>query len=133
MRSPARDESKQPPAGANTLQHTARNSTRKEFDMAPKVGDWVTTYWQKFECYQPKLVDSIFNARIAVPKDRSAQDIGALFDRARLVKASEIDAMLTSVGFDTKTLPCWTVQFVADNHRCVEGYMVFRFSRILER
>jgi hypothetical protein len=88
--------------------------------------------YAKFESYHPKPVDNNYNARIGIPKDRSAEDVAALFDKTRLIPESDIDPMLKGMGFDTNALPAWMAQFVSKDHECVDGYLVYRFERVLE-
>jgi hypothetical protein len=90
------------------------------------------TVYAKFESYQPKPVDCIYNARIGIPTDRSAKEVAALFDKKRLIHESDIDPMLKDMGFDTNALPAWTVQFVSKDHEGVDDYLVYRFDRVLK-
>lgn len=86
--------------------------------------------YEKFESYQPKPVDCIYNAEIGLPSGRSAEDLAAAFDPSRLIRDTDIGSVLIDMGLDTKAIPCWTVQFVSKDHECIDGHIVFRFHRI---
>jgi hypothetical protein len=85
-----------------------------------------------FERYEPKPLNSVYNARIRIPEDRSAAEVAALFDRSQLIRETDIKSLLTRLGFDTETFPCWTVQFISEDHRCLDDYIVYRFHRVIE-
>jgi hypothetical protein len=83
-----------------------------------------------FTAYQPGPVDCIYNARIGIPNNMSETEVASLIPRDRLFSEMEIDPYLTSLGFDTKSLPAWTVQFRSKDHRCREGYLDYEFQGV---
>ncbi|WP_054702497.1 hypothetical protein [Desulfosarcina cetonica] len=85
-----------------------------------------------FTEYKPKTIDSIYNARIGIPKGKTAEEIETLFPKERTFTIFEIEPFLRSLGFDTEELPSWTAQFVSKGHVCQDGYLVYKFHRIME-
>jgi hypothetical protein len=85
-----------------------------------------------FERYEPKPIDSIYNARIRIPEDRSAAEVAALFDSSQLIRETDICQSLKELGFDTEDFPCWTIQFTSEDHQCVDNYLVYKFQRVIE-
>ena len=89
--------------------------------------------YEKFESYQPKPVDCIYNARIGLPADRTAAELAASFDPSRPIRDTDIDSILTNMGLDTKAIPYFLiVQFVSKDHECIDDHLVFRFHRIFK-
>ena len=87
--------------------------------------------YKKFESYQPKEIDCIYNARIGIPEDRSAGNIAKLLEGSGIIKETEINAQLAELGFNTKAMPSWTVQYVAKDFQCIDGYLAFKYERVL--
>ncbi len=88
--------------------------------------------YQKFIDYEAKIIDCIFNARIGVPEHRDSQMIADKLKSLGPIKDIEINPKLHGLGFNTKAMPSWTVQFVSNGFECVDGYLSFQFLRVLE-
>lgn len=88
--------------------------------------------YKKFNDYVPKPIDEIYNARIGTPKGKGVKEIEALISKDRLFNGLEINPYLEELGFHTKELPSWTAQFVSEDHQCKDGYLAYKFHRILE-
>jgi hypothetical protein len=89
--------------------------------------------YEKFETYQPKPVNCIYNASIGLPADRTAAELAASFDASRPLRDTDIDSVLTNMGLDTKAIPYfYIVQFVSKDHECIDDHLVFRFHRIFK-
>jgi hypothetical protein len=87
--------------------------------------------YRKFLEYKPKPLDAIFNARFGIPHDKTADEIAALIPKDTMLWLGEIQPLLESLGLDTTGMPSWTAQFVSPDHTCVDGYLAYRFNRIL--
>jgi hypothetical protein len=86
--------------------------------------------YAKFVKYEPKPIASVYNARIGIPTNRSVEEIARLIPSSESFTALQISPFLQKLGFDTKQLPSWTVQFVSENHQCENGWLVYKFSRV---
>lgn len=87
--------------------------------------------YTKFINYIPKEIDCIYNARIGIQTGKTAQEIESMIQKNLLISDFEISPLLEDLGFNTKEFPYWTVQFVSHDHQCKDGYLVFRFKRLL--
>ena len=90
------------------------------------------TLHKEFNEYKPKPIDSIYNARIGVPEGKSLEATDALICKDRNLNELEIGPYLKELGFDITRLPSWTVQFISEDHNCQDGYLIYRFARILD-
>lgn len=81
--------------------------------------------------YAPEPINVIYNARIKIPEEKSAQDVEALLSGCPPLRESKIKEFLSDAGFDTNGLPFWTVQFISRNYETIEDYLVYRFLRVL--
>jgi hypothetical protein len=88
--------------------------------------------YNKFEGYEPKDIDCVYNARIGIPEDQSALEIANLLENSSLLKEAEINTQLIELGFISNTKPSWTVQYVAKDFQCIDGYLAFKYDRVLE-
>lgn len=88
---------------------------------------------EKFLAHQWKGIDCLYNARICIPHDRDLAAATANLAGAGPIRDVDIPSLLEGLGFDTKTSPSWTVQFVSRNFECRDGYLMFKFHRILNR
>jgi hypothetical protein len=86
----------------------------------------------RFNEYSPSFV-AIYNARIAGTKGMTRRGVEAKIPGKRFVTELEIDPWLNSLGFDTRKMPPrWTVQFVSPDFRIKDGYLVYRFDKLIE-
>ena len=85
----------------------------------------------KFKKYLPKKINSVYNARIGIPKGKNAKEAEAIISKDRAFNVLEINQHLDELGFNTKELPSWTAQFVSEDFKCQNGYLVYNFKRIL--
>ncbi|WP_444910225.1 hypothetical protein [Microbulbifer sp. TRSA005] len=88
--------------------------------------------YEKYLAYEPKGIDCIYNARIGVPESRDLSEINDSLSGAEAMRDIDISRYLTELGYNTKAMPSWTVQFVSKNFSVVGGYLMFRFNRVLE-
>jgi hypothetical protein len=88
--------------------------------------------YELFVQYKPEPIDSIYNAGICIPEGKSIKDVQPDLSNTRSVNVFEIDEYLQSLGFETEGLLYWTAQFVSENHICEDGYLVYRFERVLD-
>jgi hypothetical protein len=86
--------------------------------------------YAKFLKYEPKPIASVYNARIGIPTNKSVEEIAGLIPRSESFNELQILPFLQKLGFDTKQLPSWTVQFVSENHQCENEWLVYKFSRV---
>lgn len=86
---------------------------------------------RKFVEYKPKPVNAIFNARFGIPHNKTTDEIAALIPKDTVLWQGEIQPLLERLGLNTKAMPSWTAQFVSPDHACVDGYLAYRFNRIL--
>ncbi len=91
-----------------------------------------TQLYEKFLGFEPKNIDCIYNARIGIPKSGDSSVIAEAFTRSKPMRDLDINQYLTGMGYDTKGMPSWTVQFLSENFEIENGYLIFKFSRILE-
>ena len=89
--------------------------------------------YEQFQKYEPKSIDSVYNARIGIPQSYDPTAIAKELAGSGPLRDIDIGHHLSSRGFDTKAMPFWTVQFVSKNFSITNGYLVFEFSRILEQ
>ncbi len=87
--------------------------------------------YRKFVEYKPKPLDAIFNARFGIPRNKTADEVAALIPKDTILRQGQIQTLLESLGLNTKGMPSWTAQFVSSDHTCVDGYLAYRFNRIL--
>lgn len=91
-----------------------------------------TEMHEKFRAHQWKGIDCVYNARIAVPRDRDLAAATAKLAGAGPIRDVDISSFLEGLGFDTKTRAFRTAQFVSRNFECRDGYLVFKFLRVLK-
>jgi len=91
-----------------------------------------TDMHEKFRSHQWKGIDCVYNARIAIPHDRDLAAAAAKLSGAGPMRDLDISSFLERLGFDTKTRAFRTAQFVSRNFECRDGYLVFKFLRVLE-
>ena len=89
--------------------------------------------YKKFQKYEPKTIDCVYNARIGIPESRDSAAITKELSGSGPLRDIDIGQHLSSLGFDTKAMPSLTVQFVSKDFSVSDGYLVFEFSRILEQ
>ena len=87
--------------------------------------------YNQFTDYAPKTLDCIYNARIGIPKNHDVKEAESKIQKDLWMSDLKISSYLESLGFNTKEFPYWTVQFVSPNHQCKDGYLVFKYERIL--
>jgi hypothetical protein len=88
--------------------------------------------YKKFLDYKPKPIDSIYNARIGMPKGKQVEEIESMISKERLFNKLELDPYLRELGFNPDELPSWTAQFKSEDHMCQAGYLVYKFNRVLK-
>ncbi|EGM78562.1 hypothetical protein Rhein_1338 [Rheinheimera sp. A13L] len=88
--------------------------------------------YKKFQEYEPKKINCVYNARIEISETRDAASIAKELSGLGPMRDLDIDQRLSSLGYNTKAMPSWTVQFVSENFNLVNGYLVFNFSKVLE-
>ena len=86
-----------------------------------------------FRDYKPKNIDCIYNARIGIPENRDSSAIAKALYGLGPIRDLDISQHLTTLGYNTKAMPYWTIQFISENFTLEDGYLVFKFSRILEQ
>lgn len=88
--------------------------------------------YEQYLAYEPKGIDCIYNARIGVPESKNASEITKLLSGLEPIREIDISQHLANLGYNTKAMPAWTVQFVSENFNVVGGYLMFKFSMVLE-
>lgn len=88
--------------------------------------------YEKYLAYEPKGIDCIYNARVGVPESRDSSEITESLSDSELMRDIDICQYLTNLGYNTKAIPAWTVQFVSENFSLADGYLMFKFSRVLK-
>lgn len=88
--------------------------------------------YKEFQEYVPKPLNSIYNARIGIPKDKDVSYLEAIISKDKKLRVSEINQYLKELGFNTNSLPSWTAQFVSKDFECKDGYLIYSFHQILK-
>ncbi|MDR2212532.1 MAG: hypothetical protein LBE21_02750 [Pseudomonadales bacterium] len=87
--------------------------------------------YKKFREYEPSAIDCIYNARIKKPKAKEISVIEKNLSDLGLIRDLEINRHISSVGYAPESASSWTAQFVSENFSIVNGYIVFKFNKIL--
>ncbi len=106
-----------------------------ETDILKKVEQFITDkpkIYEKFVDYVPKSIDSIYNARIGIPENKIKKDVASSIPTDVYFREIEINEKLNELGFDTKAMPYWTVQFISENFHCIDGALSYKFYRIMD-
>jgi hypothetical protein len=86
---------------------------------------------KRFEGYQPKDIDMVYNSRIALPDGTSVEDVEKLIPKDQMFSVFEIEQLLSRLGLLND--PCYdTAQFVSPNFTCRDGYLVHSLKRVLQ-
>ena len=88
--------------------------------------------YKKFLAYEPKNIDCVYNARIGIPESRDSATVFGALTGSEAMRDIDINKYLTGLGYNTKAMPYWTIQFVSENFSIVDGYLYFKFNRVLE-
>lgn len=88
--------------------------------------------YEEFRKYNPKPIDSVYNARIRVPDGSGIEAVESCLKTSRSLTEFEIEQYLRDFGFNPDGNPHCTVQFVSRDHACKDGYLIFQFRRVLE-
>ncbi len=86
---------------------------------------------RKFDAYQPKPQDTLFTARVGVPADRDADPITRALAGGGELTVFEIGPTLRGLGLKTGAVPYWLVQFLCEDYACRDGYLRYKFLRVL--
>jgi hypothetical protein len=88
--------------------------------------------YESFCEYEPEPINAVYNARIKAPDGKTKEEVETCLSSCPSLNELEIGEYLRDAGFDTEGFPYWTVQLVSKNHECHDGYLVYRFHRVLE-
>jgi len=88
--------------------------------------------FKKFVNYLTKPIDSIYSARIGVPDQGTLEEVESKFNKKTELSVLEINKTLEELGFDLNAFPHWTVQFVSEDHSCIDNHLIYKFNRILD-
>lgn len=84
----------------------------------------------KFAAYVPKPIDCIHSARIATPEGMEPADVAARIPPHAPLRQAQIGPFVQSLGFEISTTRGWSVCFRSEDHHCIDGYLVHRFSHV---
>ena len=87
--------------------------------------------YESFCEYEPEPIDAVYNARIKALEGKTIKEVESRLSRCPSLNELEIGKYLRDAGFETEGFPTWTAQFVSKDHECQNGYLVYRFNRIL--
>ncbi len=88
--------------------------------------------YSKFINYVQKTVDLIYNARISIPEGKSSDSVEEELSGLVDVKAEDLIGLLNEKGYKVNTHPSWVAQFIANDHKCKDGQIMYTFERVLE-
>ena len=91
-----------------------------------------SSLYQKFVEFKPKSLSRVYNARIGIPKSKSTNELEDQFSKEQKFNELQIKPYLEKLGFNTNEMPSWTAQFISENHEVEDGYLVYKFTRVLE-
>jgi hypothetical protein len=86
--------------------------------------------WKRFEAYEPKQIDMIYNARISIPEEKTVESFEKEIPKGTVLTDFEIEALLKELGV-------WDIsgfqqaQFVSYDFACKGGYLAYSFNRVL--
>lgn len=85
----------------------------------------------QFEAFTPKPIGCIYNARMAIPSDKTPEQVDQELSTDRTFNELQIRTYLEGHGFDDG-FPYWTVQFKNSDHECDDdGYLRYTYMRVL--
>jgi hypothetical protein len=87
--------------------------------------------YSRFERYEPEPLVAIFNATVFATKGLTRRKAAALVPKDLWLTEMQIEPQLKKLGFVTEGFPTLTLQFVSPDHRMKNGYLVYRFNRVL--
>ncbi len=88
--------------------------------------------YDEFQQYQPRPIGVVYNARIAIPDNMSTTEVENMISKDRFFTDKDISPYLEELGFNTKKMPSWTIQFFCDDHECINDHLAYKFHRVLE-
>lgn len=88
--------------------------------------------YEKFEQFEPKPINSIYSVGIETPKDKSPADIASLIPKNKKLNVIQIRELVDSLGFDTKSYPQWTIQFISKGTELHDNFVQYIFNKVLE-
>ncbi|WP_445356227.1 hypothetical protein ACJJI5_10505 [Microbulbifer sp. EKSA008] len=91
-----------------------------------------TKIYDKFTSFQPKPINSVYSRGIKIPEDRTSDEIANLIPKDEYFTQTEIVDIVDNLGYDTKSYPQWTIQFLSEGTQLVDGYVRYRFNKVFE-
>ncbi|WP_444896943.1 hypothetical protein [Microbulbifer sp. SSSA005] len=88
--------------------------------------------YDKFTSFQPKPINSVYSRGIKIPEDRTSDEIANLIPKDEYFTQTEIVDIVDNLGYDTKSYPQWTIQFLSEGTQLVDGYVRYRFNKVFE-
>ncbi|ESP90536.1 hypothetical protein [Pseudoalteromonas luteoviolacea] len=85
----------------------------------------------KFDTYQPKRIDAIYNANVNIPSSGCTTDLEERLSSFQELNLEQLYNQLTKFKIGSSGTKGWTAQFISNNHECCEGKLLYSFSRIL--
>lgn len=88
--------------------------------------------YDKFKSREPKSTDRFHDAFISKPEELTASEVANLFDINEKYKASEINAALNDLKLTWQGKSNWRIEFICEDHECINGELVYKFNEVLE-
>ncbi|MEZ7276134.1 hypothetical protein [Pseudoalteromonas sp. 68 DY56-GL68] len=85
----------------------------------------------KFDAYKPKSIDAIYNANVNIPASGSQTDLEEALSSFQELNLEQIYNQLIESKIGSSDAKGWTAQFVSSNHECLNGKLLYSFSRVL--
>ena len=100
-----------------------------------KLDEFISNHekiYSQFEQYQPKPINSVYNARITIPHNQTVAQVQNKLSTECTFHEYQIEPYLRGQGFLTDQYPQWTIQFVCHDHQCENGALQYKFERVMK-
>lgn len=88
--------------------------------------------YEKFNKYKPKPIDSLYSCGIEIPKDKAPEEIAELIPKEKKLTELQIRELVGNLGYDTKSYPQWTIQFISKGTELKDRYVRYKFNKVME-
>jgi hypothetical protein len=109
-----------------------RPLNKQELQKIERIIEKDPRLYEMFRRYEPKPIDSIYNARVSMPVGKSRSQLERMIPRDRVFTEFEIPPYLAELGLSHSGAPYWTLQFVSRDHEVADDCFQYRFSGILD-
>ncbi|AOT08756.1 hypothetical protein [Pseudoalteromonas luteoviolacea] len=85
----------------------------------------------KFDAYKPKSIDAVYNANVNIPASGSQADLEEALSSFQELNLEQLYNQLIESKIGSSVAKGWTAQFVSSNHECLNGKLLYSFSKVL--